>query len=1153
MQKVIRTTSILALALLLAVGIAVFGLSASWASAEGVDTFLTLDLSSTEWEYGQVFAVGDIPLSAGRLYGNVDGTVFAPATQADGDYYIELTSLTARLNPREDGSEVSALSADGRVKLTIPSGSKTVNYYLSGNGTSGNSSLYTTFAVYDKDGNPTSYAVNKTGEQVVWTIKPRPISVTLRNLEELQGYTEEVDGETLTYIPKVYGSEALQFEFGSVRVDGLVFGAEISGMGTIEGNDDRRESHVGDYPITTPTTITLDGVDVTPCYSVNTSAKYVLKVVPATIALPAVERYATYTAAEGADGSSALAFCIDRYVSEFLTESYPGQWGEDIVRVKFDVDPSFDPYVEGKEEQLVVEMGPQIIRIASVECGVLQDEVWTPLEYQNYTVSQQDLPESYILHVMARLLTAYDPQAYDELPEEYDEQNWVEVSRDQLTAVYGRLYRDESLSLGNVIAEGAELSLTGSIKDIDVLLDGSTSVRLPVAQYELQNLVVSDPHYSVKADPSLLWRITPYLLTYADVYSFTVGQDQYADVYALSEESSFTRYLGDKEGLAVAAWAYDTDTAALSSLSSTLTLTTGFDETVTFGLFADVTPLPGYHPVERIAEAGKTVSNYSLADNTLYFKVNSLLYSVDVTSKIYNGAVQEVEIVFDGGFPSDPFADMGGSVTCKYSGAGNQPVDAGTYQVTVSARQPQGYVSTNLPYYQLNGSNTKFNYVIDKCHAVAHVEMKKTSRAFAEPVGIGAICSIKVTDTDGNPIRDANGQDRSASISAATCLATDASKMPGDYPVKVTLTDSNFVLDEVVSNNNVPLSCKVDYMSYQALRDTLSVIIDSKTPDSISVKATSYKGIPLSGVALRYLGEEDEDWIEARGLTIGSLVEGGRYTLQLYMNASDARKYLGTSTAIEGATYSVATVVNVPLIEQVAYGTTATDLAVRISNHNPDFFYSVLIDGDEWDESDVVIKDDLVTVKGLDAESEYYVTVMVRVNEDDSGLESDQLVAYTRAVAPPVKTLELRVTSTYLKVPQGYVYYVVPYDVDGKATKEPMSWQAACALPNSPLDEDVYLEAMEGGIDGSEQWTDVVEGQNYLMIIWREADPDFSDLPSDVTVYWVKAETVIPAMWQGAMEYVSKYMLIGVVGLMAVLTVVLAVVFAAKKKKLSKR
>ena len=1162
MQRVSRTIIITLAALLLVLGGVSLG-TLGFARADALYQ-VTIDLVNTEFIYGQDFEINGIGLVDGKLYGNVvesnNSYTFVPSTQADGEYYINLNSLKARLNPQDETTTVSALS-DGKVALIIPEGRKAVDYSLCGNGQSGNTMLYTPFDVYRKDDNTSGvYSVNKAGSVTTWTIKQRPVTVTLNNAEQLGAWDEE----DITYIPHVYGTAALNFEFGAdASSNSLMFGAYVN-TGVIPGNDD--VTHVGVYDIETPTTIYLNGADVTNCYKISTSHVYKLKILPATVNILAFEREDYYTAIVGRDGVSAVAFSEIYKVEDYLEERFVGQYAGAYIRVTFDVDPACNPFVPGREEEMIVDTSAEghLFVIIGVECGTLEEDEFALGEHPDFTANLIDLPVEYRLRIVPTILTAYNPLYYQssELPQDFDEGRWIAVNEEAMTVSYGRTYSESSFAMGQVEVEGHSLNLTGCIAGIDDYLAGNASVRLSVGSYAVSDLVVNDLHYSVVPDASALWVINPYVLTYADVYAFTNDRrDNYAAMYTLTEEESFGIFLEglgtangwpNLQGFVVGKSEYNLVTSNANQVTITLTITTGFDETVNLVFSTPGKPLPGYIEIANLAEQGKAKANYTIAPHTFFYKVNSLMYKVDATSVVYDGEAHPVPVLLAGGaFPEDPFANLGGGVTCSYQlkNANAQPINAGKYTVTVTARQPENWVSYNLPYYRLDGTSSRYEYIIEQCSITAYVNMITTSRSFGQSIGIGRICSVA--------LRAPGNVDMPTRLAEVSCRATNSEELPGTYPVVVRIVDPNYVLngDPISTKSDVKLECTVNPMTEEALKSALSAALVNATLDSLTVSGPTYMGIALDGYKVRYLADGDEDYEEAAGLTISGLDAGTQYTVQLYMQANASAKYLGSSKAVYGNSLTANTIMAKPAIEEDADKTTATKLAIAITNYDATNIYSVYLDDEELESTEYAINaDGVLFINRLEPAGTYYVVVSALSGRVE-GLEADsqELVAYTRQQAPSIEYGELRITDDSVKVPKGYMMFPVPYVGGGKVNHFAMSWQEALALPNSPLSDGVLSVAQGAGQDSNYAWEDLITGNDYLVLVWKDADPELGNLTGEVTVFWIKAETTLPAIWQGTMEYVAKYMLVGVTGLMAVLTIVLAIVFVVKRKKISRR
>ena len=1159
MQRISRTIIITLAALLLVFGGLTLG-SLGLAKADALHP-LTLDLESTEFTYGQDFEIGGIGLVNGRLYGNVDGSNFVPAIEANGQYYIDFNQLQARLDPTDASTTVSAL-VDGKIALTIPDGRKSADYYLCLNQPT-NPMLFSALAVYAKADDSTGvYSVNKAGSVTFWGIKQRPVEVTLNNADALGATVETIDEAQVTVIPHVHGTAALDFQFGSSQVGGLMFGATIS-KATLAGND--VFAHVGEYAIETPTTIILGGVDVTNCYKISTATHYVLRVLPATLPIEGFERENYYTAIVGHDGISAVAFSEVYKVDDYLAEHVVGQYAGHYVRVTYDVDPDFDPYVAGREEELIVDVSAagHPLRIVGVECGTMGEDGFEVGKDADYTAELADLPRDYLLRIEPTILTAYNPNYYasTDLPATYEEGRWIAVDEEAMTVPYGRAYSTSSFSMGVVEVEGHSLDLTGEIANIDGYLAGNLYVRLGVGSYGVSGLAVNDAHYSVVADVSAQWNIAPYVLTYQDMYSFTYGQVFYGNMYALSEEESFGTFLeglsmqngvSDPHGFVVGQSAYNLITANANQVSVTLSITTGFDETVNLVFSTPGKPLPGYVEITSLAEQGKAKSNYAIAPNTFFFKVDSLLYKVDTTSVVYNGTTQPVVILYaNGAFDADPFANMGGGVNCTYQlkNASAQPVNAGKYTVNVSARQPENWVSYNLPYYRLDGTSSRYEYVIQQCQITAYVNMITTSRDFGSSIGIGRICTVALR-TDDN-------EDMSSGLAEVTCRATNSSELPGTYPVQVKIVDANYALkgDPVSTRSDVRLECTVKPMSEDNLKSALTTVVTETTRTSITVAQPTYSRIPLEGFTLRYKAAEDDDYTEQSGLTITGLEEGTEYLVQLYFNQTKSAKYLGSGKTVYGNSAVTSTRMAQPELEEDETRTTSARLAITILNYDPTATYEVSLDGEDLDSDQFAINAaGTLFVNQLEPLSEYYLVVTAYSNKV-SGLyaESPELTAYTRPQAPQVDYGDLKVNGSSVKVPAGYMMFVVPYDTTAKSNRSPMTWQEALNLEGAPLDQELLEEALENGVESGDAWKDLDEGQNYLVLVWQAGDPDWGNLAGEVTVYWIKAESFLPALWEGAMSYLAKYLLVGVMGLMALLIVILAIVFAVKKKKISRR
>ncbi len=1203
-----KTLLVVCLALLVAVAAIGAVLYAPRAVAKADDVLLPLELSqisSAERQYGD--KIYDLVTEDGKIYGDLLTKNDIPIgfkVNASGSNYIKASDLVGCESSRAPSATytpatVQLASSAGLVQADVlrsyrSDDTSTGWYYLTYEDESRAQTFFAPLQVYlratDAPYTGCFVVTYNSNDFMHLRVEPRRVTMAYDAANSYKGTGSggealvAAEHEGVLYVEHTYGDAGDTIAFAEAEDSKKVmtaFGDVLTARTAFAGNDST--SHVGYYEIETlDLELKRGDKDVSGNYDVSSARSglagvqytgYGVRVVPCPVFIGTFgkERKFTTKRTAYADLYDGEAYTTGTFSSQgFGMAVAPSVVAGQTLTVYYDV-------VAGQEGLWDVEDGQPREGVVAITG---EGERWA-LAIVGWTVANAD--ES----------AAYDPQATDYRVEPadgaafwlqvsarevvlYDSDNggvpgqegeWVDVVANHIaiSRPYGYAYTGEPVSYALTL-DGTRVTLSFEVKYAGKSLaeylaaEGEESIILPARTYEIINYVVTDEHYIVELDASVHWTVTKKVADYAALSGWGIAGSYVADASrnATAAQKVFAAYLasiGVDEGICVAEYDYDEAIAERQ-------LNVGF---VDYDLLENVVQpvavaasYPGYYAIEYVN------ANYQVPAGTLYVRVNPVVVTLSLPADaVYNAERYDATVLY-AGEPTNPFAEQGWQVGLTYR-AGTRaadPIDAGTYTVSVSVSGPD---DAN-PYLQYNGTGERFS-IAAKTVSVTLRSNAQTSKVFGETVRAQRITYTK------------DGFEGSDDVTLSSD-ALDANAAPGSYAISATVSRGNagnyrvtlFGADGRANPKFVVSKIAVDDV-LQYFNDYLDYCVMDVSTDTIHLSPIDYNGVYVGGVHYAYAGA-DGSWQEADEY-IYDLAEGTKYNVRIVIDGDGA--YIEAGEDIYTDSIEVVTLIEAPTLSQDRMLSSGKSVVVSIDNYDRAKTYAVVAYAAQDDLPQNIVEKALGTpdaegnytiaraysvVDGVDemegyllldalgemsAGSEYQVVVVVKTH--DSAVLSEPLTVYTRAAAPVLRSASFAVSFDSIEVPEGYYVYLAPVDNNSAL---PVASVVETTMHAVGLD---YATLAASGAELSAEYVeevthDLVPNTTYVLAVWTDDEDGFA---SDVQCFTFKTRvnSANRYNYSGAMLYIAKYLLVGLLGITFVCMLICAIRYAVIKKKLS--
>ena len=1202
--KTLIWSTLVVLVLAVALALWFFATPAQSAAAD-IDLQISGLSSKTGKQYGDLF---DAAIDAdGKIYGKIENWIFKAGEGTE--YYILAKDF--RVSPTASGytdSTKRLCDEHGLVKVDVladydPANGSTGKYYLTYED-SGYITFFEKLQVYITETGepyPNYYvATNKVNELVYCQVIPREITVAYNASDSHVGGGTEGDSLPTTekdgvlYIDHTYGALPDTIAFAEKADSAKVMTAEFDDVlttsTTFEGND--RTTHVGYYEIASlDLKVMRSGVDVSHNYHFTSELEYVgadsatytgygVRVVPRVIEIADFcrddSKFATKrNAYEGLyDGTQFIA-------GTFSSQGFSSDVGELIsgvsnqtVTVYYDVVPDqeglWDRDNHGNDREGVVAI------TEAEQAWALCIVGWTVSTTEpNYTPSGADylvrpqLGAAFTLKVGKRSIVLYEHSSgMEDKPD-----NWVDVVSNHIaiSMPYGYAYtgdkENHQITIDNIpVTLSFEVQYEGAALADYLVAHSLDSIILPAGTYNIINPEVTDVHYDVAVDESVHWTVTKKVIAYDDLVRWGITDGTYvaasngsADAKAM--HAYLAAYAESTAGVCLAEYAYDADRTEIALEHTFLDKDIAEDCAVQVNMAVEA-GLPGYYALTF------THPDYEVAAGTLYVRVKPVTVTVTTpVDAIYRGASFAAIPYFDGADTS-PFAEWSVGLTYRIGTRTVAPLNAGTYTVLVAVNGPEG--SAANPYLVYNGTVEHFT-ISPKAIDVRLKSNAQLTKTFGD-----SVAKRKLTFDADNLV----GAD-SLSLDSAG-LAEDAA--PGTYPITVSLDkgeSANYTITLYDSSNRrnprftvekITVDSVLAYFESLLMEGTVTT-----TTSSISLPNIHYYGIALDGVGYQY-AVGDGVWTDTSA-SINGLSEGTRYRVQVVISPDSS--FIDTDVDVCTSARIIYTEVVRPELEQDAVLSSSRSVVVRVTNVERTKTYRVVaypatMADTPVDDIPANVKDKAVNVtpdedgvfnvarcyslkEGADgllldqlsemsADGAYHLVLVVKVA--DSEVICEPFTVRTRPAAPTLPASSFTVSASSITVPEGYYVYVAEAESNAAL---PVSSVVEVSMQNAGI---TYALLAESGAELTEEYVQsVAEGlqanKTYVIAIWRLEEG--SALASDVQcfTFHTQIDKTNRFSYTGAMLVISRYLMVGLTGLIVLLFIICTIRFAVLRKKLS--
>ena len=1170
----------------------------SAAADSDIDLQISGISSKMNKQYGDLF---DNAVDAeGRIYGKIENYIFKAGEGTE--YYILAKDFKVSQFSGNYTSSTKQLCNDkGLVWVDVladynPADTSTGKYYLTYDDTeSGYFTFFEKLQVYvaETDEPFLNYKVtyNRVNELIFCQVVPREITVAY-NAEAshvgggLSGSalpTEEKGG--VLYVNHIYGSlpDTIAFaeQDSSAKVM-TVFGDALTTSTTFEGND--LTTHVGLYEIQSlDLHVSRAEADVSRNYRFSSALEhtdlnnvtftgYGVQVVPRTLEIGTFCRESTFAAkrdtyeglfngtavVEGTFTSQGFAKAVaDTGVSNQTVVVYydvvlgqEGLWDKDALGVDRE---GIVAITEGESQWALGIVGWR------VSC--------TDANYQASGADYVVLPAlgaAHTIKVGKRSIVLYEhTSGMGEKPD-----NWVDVIANHIaiSLPYGYAYTGErehhEITIDNIpVTLSFELQYEAGVSLAAYLASHEMSeIILHAGTYDIINPEVTDVHYNVTVDESVRWTVTKKTVDYAQLVSWGIGDDCYvADATGDKAPKAMYAYLAayaaSTQGICLREYAFDADRTDLALTYSFVDKDIDANVNIEVDL-AVAAHAPGYY-ASSFAHA-----DYEIAEGVLYVRILPVEITLTMpTAAVYRGASFAVIPHFDGQ-DANPFGDWPVTLTYKMGNRTANPINAGTYKVVVDIGVPDG-MSAN-PYLIYEKSGESFT-IAPKPIVVRLKSTAQLTKTFGDSVS-----KRKLTfDADNLVGADSISLDSEG-------LADDSA--PGTYPITIsldkgesvnytlTLKDSADRSNPVFTVEKISAASVIDYFDELLQGSNIAV-----TTDRITLAGITYYGTEIDGVAYQYSVGEGM-WIATSTSVIG-LKEGTKYRVRIGI-FTDSRYIDATENMFTSPRVVITDIIR-PTIEQDVLATTGRSVKVNITNFDSSKTYAVAA----YDDGVATVPQN-VTVKALgtpDEEGAYVIAsafsvienadevlldqldrmtngtayrVVVVCKTTDYAVCSEPLTVHTRSSAPNLTASAFTVSDNAITVPEGYYIYVAEIEDTGalpvssvvETSMQKVGVTYAMLAESGAALTDEYVQSVASGLEPN---------KTYVVAIWQQAED--APLPGDVQCFTFR--TLIDKnnrfSYTGAMLLVSRYLLVGLTGLVLLLFIICTIRYAALKKKLS--
>ena len=1162
-------------------------------------------------QYGDLF--NSVDAATGRIYGAIQNDVFKAGSGSE--YYvlakdIMVCSSAMRPSATYEPSLKQLTDVNGYVQVDVlpdydPEDNSTGKYYLTYDGAEG----YTFFSklqVY-VSANEMPHVVGSKSYKVAYygigdllycQVTPRCLTVAYDAASSHTGggmagdalTTEEVGG--VLYVDHTYGALPDSIAFSTQGEVGVMeaFGDRLTTSTTFEGND--RTAHVGLYEIESlDLKVKRDDKDVSGNYRFASAREgadgalytgYGVRVLPRAVEIGEFMHEGTFgtTRDTYADLYDGNALSSGTFTSQGFSRTYQsaqtGVNGQTLT-VYYDVDLS-QPDLWDVDDQDDPREGVVAITAPGDSWAVVivgwsaantDPDAAYDVRASDYVV-RAAAGASLTLTVGKRAIVLYEAKEGVPAPD-----NGVDVVANhiEISKPYGDVYTGAKENHGIVIDDipvtlSFEVEYAGQSLADYLAAEGLESIRLPAGEYRIINPEVTDKHYVVTIDESAKkWTVTKKVVGSAQLVAWGLADGAYlAENRAGASASAKAMYAFlsaaelPTDGICLHEYAYD-GTRKSVSLSYAFTDADIGGEVaadLTFVNAEDAVMSPGYYALAY------THADYAMPAGTVYVRVLPVAVTVTApTDAVYNGERYGVTLRYDGE-ENNPFGGWSVALTYRDGQRTTTPLNAGTYTAAVSVVGPEAQ-SAN-PYLVYNGSNVRFT-VSPKAITVRLKSTAQLTKTFGDEVGKRKL-TFSVDD---------DALVGSDSISLFTD-GLDADAAPGAYAVEVVFDHgerTNYDVELLDAGGRRDPRFTVEKIAVDDVRDYFNDFLQTMqvvtTTDAITLSEIRYYGVAIDGVAYQY-GTADGGWTNTPA-EMTALEDGAKYRVRIVIRADGT--FIATDTDVYTEVREIITDIAVPTLRQDFSLTSGRSVCVDVTNFDRTKTYAcVMYDADQstvpvnvaekavgtpdakgsftiaraYNFKEDAAEPTLDQLASLDVGHAYKVVVVV--STADASVMSAPLSVRTRSQAPAIAPSSMTVTDKSISVPEGYYIYVAETENTGAL---PVSSIVETTMQKEGL---TYQMLAEAGAELTEEYLaavteDLRPNTTYVIAIWSMEEGD--DMASDVQCFTFR--TLIDKSnrfsYSGVMLAFSRYLLVGLLGLVLILFIICTIRYAVLKKKLS--
>ena len=1168
-----------------------------------------LDYASQPVEYGNLINSVD---EEGKIYGLLKGTgtpnQFQVKSKADGgDHYILAADFKVCRSDEGPSGEytptlVPLCDALGRVSVDVYYDYKgnIGKYYLTYAGTV--PTLFEKIPVYNAEGTAVGYQIASLSntQQLYFQVKPRKVKVAY-DVRSHKGSgdtgdplaTDIVDG--VTYIQHTYGDTPDTIIFAEQEDSQKVMRDEFKDVLKASNSfaNNNATAHVGYYPIESlDLTVTrqVAGVDVDKSGNYRFVTRdedeselgtgYGIQVVPRPVEIASfIETRAfatdtdTYTDLFSLEGTVSGTFTSQGFGRDCSAEAdILGQ----KVTVFFDVvreqENLWDKDKSGNDREGVVAITrDEAVWTLDIVGWSVANSLSNPIYDEDYVVAASDYivrkaaeDTTYALKVEPRAITLYKKTPGGEDKPD----NWIDVDENdiEISRPYGDVYSGEEshdITIGNI-----PVTLTFEVKYEGVALSEylasvhEEGIRLPVGTYEIISPKVTDDHYVVTVDDSMhWWTVTQKEIGYDELVAWGIAEGAYVASNAKNAKASekeMYAFLGENaEGICIQEYAYDAERTSITRAYTFVDADTADSVTCEMTVEAN---LPGYYALVF------TAANYVVAADTLYVRISPVEVTVVAPANaVYNGEAFAATLMYDGA-ETNPFETYGWTAAATYKG--DTPKNVGDYSASATITGTDG--GERNPYLVYKSKAVSFS-IAPMDVTVRLKNNSQLTRTFYAPTQKLTFNSVTLA-----------GNDKISLTSAGL----DRSVKPGNYRIEVVMEKgsssiNNYKFAIVDANGRANPSVRVNKIALDDVKDYFNEFLAEQEgaveTNSILLEDIQYYGVDITnegnGVYYQYTVSDGTEWVKANP-TISGLAEGRRFRVRIVIDpdceyidtdapyATESRDFI---TAIISPHFSQdyqlstghSVTVNIADVDRrkqyacVAYDTETKGVPVNVLDVA---IYADTEDGvfNIGNVYQLVLKEGNYTLVGplepLKEGKEYRVVVAVKTV--DSAAVSEPIVVKTRASAPSLSTSSFTVSDTAVEMPKGYYVYVTEMADTGAL---PVSAVVETTMQKAGL---TYAMLAESGAELSDEYLAATLEQlspntTYVIAIWSQEEG--SEMLSEVQCFTFR--TLIDKnnrfSYTGAMLLFSRYLLVGLLGLVIILFIICTIRYSVLKKKLS--